>query len=206
VSCLDPPVFKRLSEENRLLRKWQNNNKEKKIFLQSETNWFLWKRRKTVFGQFSELHFAVLNWINFFLMEAMFFESVFFFWSGRPSFQKDRVPLTIGSFAVHPIWDSVCPNLPPMRTLLPLHQAQPELQPAQAGIPGTHSLWQQSFSTAWHCPLWFLRQQIESVFFVLFWSQCFLVSMFLSSLSTYKMSLSLKIMLSFLQQKIMRDM
>jgi hypothetical protein len=33
------------------------------------------------------------------------------------------------------------------RTLQPLRPAQPELPPAPAGIPGTHFLWPQSFST-----------------------------------------------------------
>jgi hypothetical protein len=55
--------------------------------------------------------------------------------NGRPRFlssRKDRIPLTIGSLTMHPICELVCPNLTQFRTLLPLHQAQPELPPAPA--------------------------------------------------------------------------
>jgi hypothetical protein len=39
-----------------------------------------------------------------------------FFYSGRPSSRKDRIPQTVGGLTVRPICESVCPDVPRPQT------------------------------------------------------------------------------------------
>ncbi len=55
-----------------------------------------------LFGSRLNQRVAVIEKIEQFSKKKKFLAQIFFFWLGRPSSRKDRVPQTIGGFTMHP--------------------------------------------------------------------------------------------------------